>query len=117
GHAGAALHVIEAAHAAERLAQHEERRPLTDDGHRRADRAVGRVVVQDPGPSHDHILNLLDRLSNPPACWVCGPNPEAPGTRPGWGRDPAGERGRRCRAARLLRPALSAHPGAEVLRP
>src|SRR5260370_1242272 len=30
----------------------------------RADRAVGRVVIQYPGPSHDRMLSLVDRLSN-----------------------------------------------------
>ena len=64
GHSGAAPHVIEPAHAVEGLAQHEERRALPDDVHRRADRAVGRVVVHDPGPCHGHMLNPVDRLSN-----------------------------------------------------
>jgi hypothetical protein len=41
GHAGAALHVVEAADAVEGLAQHQERRPLTEDPHGGADRAVG----------------------------------------------------------------------------
>jgi len=50
------------AHAIDGLTQHEERRPLPDDPHRRADRAVGPVVVQTPGPLHHRMLNLVDRL-------------------------------------------------------
>ena len=61
---GAALHVIEPPHAVEGLAQDEERRPFSDDPHGRADRAVGRVVLQNPGPPHERMLNLVDRLSN-----------------------------------------------------
>src|SRR5690349_7616048 len=65
GHAGAALHVVEAAHAVEGFAQDEERRPFTEDAHGRADRAVGRVVVEDPWPCHTRMLSPVDRLSNP----------------------------------------------------
>jgi hypothetical protein len=64
GDPGPVLHVCEPAHAVERLAQHEERRPLADDPHRSADRAVGGVVVHDPGTFHGPRLNLVDRLSN-----------------------------------------------------
>jgi hypothetical protein len=53
GHAGAALHVGEAADAVEGLAEHEERRALSDEVHGGADGAVGRVIVQDPGTSHN----------------------------------------------------------------
>ena len=41
----------------------QERRPLPDDPHRRADRAVGRVVIQNPGTSHDRMLSPVDRPS------------------------------------------------------
>lgn len=58
-----ALHVIEAADSVEDLAQHQERGALSDDPDRRADGAVGRVVIQNPGSSHDRMLGLVDRLS------------------------------------------------------
>jgi len=48
GYPRAALHVIEAAHAVEGLAQHQEGRPLPQDLHGRADRAVGRVEIPHP---------------------------------------------------------------------
>src|SRR5260370_36505904 len=64
GHGGAALDGGEPAHAGEGLAQHEKRRPLSDDLYRRADRAVGRVVIQNPWPSHNRMLSLVDRLSH-----------------------------------------------------
>ena len=50
------------AYHSEGLTQHEERRPLPDDPRHHADRAVGRVVDQDPGPLHHGTLNLADRL-------------------------------------------------------
>jgi GNAT superfamily N-acetyltransferase len=50
------------AHTSDGLTQHEEHRPLPDDPRHHADRAVGRVVVQNPGPLHHGMLNLADRL-------------------------------------------------------
>src|SRR5204863_18378 len=83
GRLGAALHVVEAADPVEHLAQYEEGPLLADDAHGRADRAVGAVVVEDPGPSHARMLSPVDRLSNPGGSWVCEANPgtEACGAR------------------------------------
>src|ERR1700759_2997169 len=65
GRAGPPLHVTKPADAAEHLAEHEERPLLPDDFDRGPHRAVGWVVIQDPGLRHPPMLNLVDRLSNP----------------------------------------------------
>ena len=51
-------------HASDGLTRPEEHRPVPHDARRRADRAVGRVVVQNPGPLHHGRLNPADRLTD-----------------------------------------------------
>src|SRR5262249_60181848 len=71
---GAAAHVIEPPDPVERLAQYQEGPLLADRADRRADRAVLRVVLKNPGPRHVCMLNLVDRFSNVDEGWVRGAN-------------------------------------------